>query len=280
MNKFNASVSCLCWAYNEELLIQGFLIRLNDLLSEAIEDYEIVVVDDGSRDRTNAIIREMQKTIPQIVLVENPVNKNVGYCVRRAIQSARKEYLFWQTIDWSYDISHLRSFLEFLKDFDVVAGTRRPALPKELSGFQKVFRLARVFGFDHIRHRSDNLRKAMVSLINYGLIRLLFGVPISDYQNVVFYRTSLIQSFQYEALSSFANPEGLFRAYWAGARIKEVPIPFIPRTAGVAKGTKFKAILKSVKDIFRLWFRWCVLGKKPFVKKGEIVRWYESEQFV
>ena len=53
--------------------------------------------------------------------------------------------------------------------------------------------------------------------------------------------------------------------------IKEVPIDFIPRGKGKAKGTKLKAIVRSVEDIFRLWWRWVVLGKRGKIKKGNIL---------
>ena len=274
--KFERSVSCLCWAYNEELLIREFLVRLNELLQSAVEDYEIVVVDDASLDRTKTIILEMQKTIPQIVLVENDTNMNVGYCTRRAIQSARKEFLFWQTIDWSYDISQLRHFLELLKKFDVVAGVRRGPVLKTDVLHKRLHSFFKIFGLRHITNRSDTVPKAIVSLINYFLIRLLFRIPISDYQNVVFYPTQWVKSIIPEACSSFSNPELLIKTYWNGMSMKEVPISFIPRSVGDAKGTKISAITASVKDIFRLWFRWVVLGRRPFIKNGIVDRCYQA----
>src|SRR5437868_3254876 len=96
--KFARSVSCLAWAYNERLLIRDYLVRINDLLKDSVADYEIIVIDDASTDGTAEIIRELQKEIPAIVLIQNEKNKNVGYCLRLAIRSAKKEFLFWQTV--------------------------------------------------------------------------------------------------------------------------------------------------------------------------------------
>lgn len=270
--KFNRSVSCLCWAYNEELLVCEFLTRLNNLLQSTVEDYEIVIVDDKSTDRTKSIILEMQKTIPQIVLVANERNMNVGYCTRHAIQNAKKDFLFWQTIDWSYDISQLRFFFELLNAFDVVAGVRRQPVLKTNALHKRLLSFFNVFGIRHITKRSDTIPKALVSLINYFLIRLLFQVPISDYQNVVFYPTKWVRAVIAEARSSFANPELLIKAYWSGMKIKEVPISFIPRAKGEAKGTRLAAIMSSIKDIFRLWFKWVVLGDHVYTKRGSVVR--------
>jgi glycosyltransferase involved in cell wall biosynthesis len=270
--RFDRSVSLLCWAYNEELIIEGFLRRADALMRNSVEEYEIVVIDDCSTDRTNDIVRHLQQTeIPRIRLFRNEANRNVGYSCRKAIQEAKKEFLFWQTVDWSYDISRLREFLELLKKIDVVAGVRRAPVPQKTVSGKLVSALILLFG-KHLTKRSDTIGKAVVSVINYSLIRILFGMPMSDYQNVVFYRTSFIQSVKIRTDSSFVNPELLLNAYWSGRSIAEVPISFIPRTAGEAKGTRLKAIRKSVKDVFCFWVKYHLLADKSGRKYGEIAR--------
>lgn len=275
--KFERSVSCLCWAYNEKLLIEPFLIRLNQLLSAVIEDYEIVVVDDASTDGTREIIKGLRKKIPQIVLLENEKNRNVGICFRRAVQAATKEYLFWQTIDWSYDIRSIRPYLELLKDYDVVAGSRLAPLPSSLPWHEKAKRYAALFTAGYLQKRSDTAVKALISIVNYLLIRMLFHIPLTDYQNISIYPVPLIQSFKYESKSSFANPEGLIRAYWQGMRIAEVPIGFIPRSLGKAKGTKPRAVLTSVQNVLSLWWRWMVLKRFDFKARGCVFRLTQEE---
>ena len=83
---FDRSVSWLCWAYNEEGLIEGFLRRADKTLRRTVRDYEIVVVDDGSTDRTNAIVAALARELPRIRLVRNEANLNVGLSSRRAIR--------------------------------------------------------------------------------------------------------------------------------------------------------------------------------------------------
>jgi len=270
--KFDRSVSLVCWAYNEQELIEGFLWSAVTLLRESVEDFEIVVVDDGSTDRTNEIIRALIPAIPQIRLIHNSVNMNVGPSFLKAVKSASKQYVFWQTVDWSYDISYLRIFLELLKSFDVVAGVRRAPVETANRGAKAFLILLKLFGVKHITKRSDTIPKAIISVINYALIRCLFNFRISDYQNVVFYPRELIQSFTLESRSSFGNPEFLMKAHWRGASIVEVPISFLPRQAVKAKGTRVKAITASVYDIFRLWVKWIILDRRGFVRKGNIRR--------
>jgi glycosyltransferase involved in cell wall biosynthesis len=270
--KFDRSVSLLCWAYNEEETIREFLQRAFCLLDSAVEEYEIVLIDDGSTDRTYDIAREFQKKNPRLRIFRNESNLNVGMSSRRAIEKASKEFLFWQTVDWCYDISNLRVFLEYLKDRDIVQGVRRAPVQVKMRFFKPFAGLLKLFGLKHLTRRSDTIPKAVISVINYMLIRILFRVPLSDFQNVSFYRTEWIQSLKYEAKSSFANPEALIKSHWKGISIIEVPINFLPREKGGAKGTRARAILDSVQDIFSLWFKWVVLRRRGEVNKGKIQR--------
>lgn len=270
--KFDRSVSLLCWAYNEEDSIMEYLERATQLMALAVEDYEIILIDDGSTDKTYDIAVAFQRKNPKLKIFKNERNLNVGISSQRAIQRATKEHLFWQTIDWSYDISNLRQFLEYLKTHDIVQGVRRKPVNVRLKLMKPIALILKLFGIKHLTKRSDTVAKAIVSVINYLLIRLLFRVPLSDFQNVTFYRTKWIQSIKIEAKSSFANPEGLIKSYWKGMSIKEVPINFIARNKGAAKGTNLRSIINSVGDIFILWFKWIVLGKRDFISNGKIFR--------
>ena len=275
--KFDRSVSLLCWAYNEEDSIGAYLERATRLMEEIVEDYEIVLIDDGSTDQTYEIASKFKERNPRLKIFRNEKNLNVGISSQRAIQMASKEFLFWQTIDWCYDISNLREYLEYLKGYDIVQGVRRRPVEVRIRFLKPVVALVKLFGMKHLTRRSDTVSKAVVSLINYLLIRILFRIPLSDFQNVTIYKTKWIQSVQYESKSSFANPEGLIKSYWAGMTIREVLIDFIPRQEGQAKGTRIKAIQAAMEDIFRLWFCWVVRRKRGRIQKGKIYRIGRSE---
>jgi len=247
--KFQGSLSMLAWGYNEEESVEAFLNQAVALLDEIVHDFEIVFINDGSSDRTGEIADAYAQLEPRLRVFHNKKNLNVGLSCRRAIKEARMDYLFWQTVDWSYDLCNIRVFLELLNHFDVVQGIR-PTPIRLLSYIPLVRSIYRV------KSRSDSVSKAIVSLGNYYLIRILFGVPFHDFQNVTFYPTRLIQSVDLRATSSFINPECLLKVHSRGASFIEVPIPFIPRNVGRAKGTRVLSILRSVKDIFISWFLW------------------------
>lgn len=247
--KFNRSVSMLAWGYNEEALVEDFLDRAFALLEDTINDYELVFVNDASTDRTGQILADYAQKEPRLRVITHETNLNVGFACRTAIAGAQKEFLFWETVDWSYDLTYLRIYLELLRYFDVVQGIR-PAPERLLSHIPVIRSIYRV------KSRSDTLRKAVISLSNYYLLRLLYGVDFHDFQNVTFYPTALAQSLTLMGTSSFVNPELLIKAHAQGARFLEVPIRFIPRQKGEAKGTKLRTVVRSVRDVLGNWLQW------------------------
>ena len=254
------SLSMLGWALNEEQSIAGYIDRAEQLLRACTDDFELIVIDDGSTDRTCAIANECQQTRPWLRVVRNEGNRGSGYNTKRAIALATKDYLFWQTVDWAYDIAALPRWLPLLQEYDVLQGVRsRP--PNVISLF---------------RSRSDNAYKALVSLVNYWLVRLLFRLPLSDYQNVTVYPRTLIQSVQLESESAFTNPECLLKTWWRGASFKEVPVRFLKRGKGSAKGTKPRVILKTIADIMHWWIRWELVLRKPGRRKGTVIPLHAS----
>ncbi len=272
LGKFDHSVSLVAWGYNEEALVGEFVERAYSMMSQHVEDFEIIIVDDGSTDQTGEILAQAAERYPELRVITFSRNQGIGEAANQAIAAATKDHLFWQTMDWSYDLTDLRYFLELTKHYNVVAGVRRSPLS---SGSTAAF-LKRASS--HIQKRSDNLMKAVVSVSNYLVVRVLFNFPMSDYQNITFYPTPLIQSIEMESRSSFGNPEYLMKSCWKGASILEVPISFIPRTKGEAKGTRVGSILKSVSDILKLWVRWTFVQKLPFQgQKGSIRRLVPSE---
>lgn len=247
--KFDQSVSLLAWAYNEEELIGDFLDRAVAMLEECVADWEIVLINDCSTDSTLEIASARAAREPRIRIISHKRNLNVGWACRTAISSARNDIVFWQTVDWSYDLTNLRIFLELTKHFDVVQGIR----PTPIRLFSYIPLIRSIY---RVRSRSDGLRAAVVSLANYYLLRILYGLNFHDFQNVTFYPRGLVQSLNLVGTSAFVNPEMLIKAHATGAAFLEVPIRFIPRMAGDAKGIKPAAVLRAAKDVFLNWFRW------------------------
>lgn len=250
------SLSMLGWALNEEESIGAYIDRAGAFLAALTDDYELILIDDGSRDGTWAIAQEYRRTRPWLKPYQNQRNRGSGYNTKRAVSLATKDYLFWQTVDWAYDIRYLAKALPKLKDVDALQGVRSNALTVD----------------GMIDRRSDTAYKGLVSLVNYWLIRLLFRLPISDYQNVTVYPRQLIQSVLLESESSFTNPECLLKTWWRGTRFQEVPVPFVKRQKGVGTGTKPRAVLAAIADILYWWSQWLLLNRRVDRRRGSVIR--------
>lgn len=249
------SISMAGWALNEEDSIAGYIDRAEVLLRSLTDDFELIVIDDGSRDRTWAIATEYQQTRPWLRIYRNDRNRGPGFNNRRAIELATKDIIFWQTVDWAYDIEGLADAMWEIDHFDVLQGVRPPvSLLQALGG------------------RSDNWRKAIISLVNYYLIRTLFRVPLGDYQNVTVYPRRLLQSVTIETESPFTGVECLVKIFWRGARFKEVPVPFVKRVRGTGTGTRPREIFTAIRDILRSWVRWVIFRRRLFERRGTVLR--------
>jgi hypothetical protein len=177
-------------------------------------------------------------------VLKNDRNRGPGYCYRRGISAAAKEYFMAQTVDWAYDIDAFRPVMDKLRQYDILQGVR----PGE-------------FSLSVLRRRSDSLYKGIVSLTNYTLIRVLFRLPFDDFQNVTICPTRLAQALTLESEGSFTNPEVMMKLYWGGASFLQVPVLFQKRGRGKGTGTRAGAIVKSIGEIVRSWLRWVVFGR-------------------
>jgi glycosyltransferase involved in cell wall biosynthesis len=247
------TLSMLGWALNEEDNLADYVARAEVFLRSVSDDFELILIDDGSRDRTWAMACDLQASRGWLRPIKNERNRGPGYCYRRAIGLASKDYFMAQTVDWAYDIDAFRPFFNELARYDVLQGVR----PGE-------------FSFGTLRRRSDNLLKGIVSLTNYALIRVLFQLPFGDFQNVTVCPRTLGQALELESDGSFTNPEVMIKLYWGGASFLQVPVLFQKRDRGRGTGTRAGIIVKSIGEILGSWCRWIVLGQYPNRKRGVV----------
>jgi dolichol-phosphate mannosyltransferase len=236
-NRKLPSISLISWALNEEENVINFL-RAGTTFCQAIaNDFEIIVIDDGSGDRTLGLLQSFSKENPSLKYFSNGQNRGVGFSMKRAIQESTKEYVIWQTQDWSYDLQNFNNVVH-----------ESELRPQIIHGIREL-------GFS-LSKRSDNRFKAFVSICNYLTIRTLFRAPFRDFQNVTLYPREVVEKYSLQSDSSFTSPELLLRAWNDGYEFLEIPVIFQPREFGVAKGTRLTSILKSIHEIlyFRIFF--------------------------
>jgi len=242
------SLSLWAWALNEEDLVEAFVEKSTRDLEAVTHDYEIILVDDGSTDRTWSMMERLAKEYPKLKIVRHEKNMRPGHCMRTCLPLTTKDIVFWNTVDSFFDTSNLQEWVDELDDCDMIQGIRTDLA-------------------------ANTPYRKLTHLVNYGLIRFLFRIPLREFQNVKFCRTDFLKRAGLESASTFTNPECSIKAYWAGKTIKEKSMDFLSREAGKPKGANPFGILESLRDILWFWFRWVVLRKLPKpIMRGQIIK--------
>ena len=118
-------LSVIVPAYNEEKLIKSTLIEIENFLSAQIYNYEIVVVDDGSKDKTFSIIERLRSDFKNLIIIKNDKNRGKGYSVKKGILSAKGKFRLFMDADNSTSIDQFASFIPSLEDgYDIAIGNR------------------------------------------------------------------------------------------------------------------------------------------------------------
>ena len=119
-------ISIVIPAYNEETLILNTLESLREYMATRSENYEFIVVDDGSNDRTAATIQAWQKKMKaDLQLLINQKNMGKGFSIRRAVQASRGQYVIFIDADLPYELYAIDNFLSALKNgYDLAVGSR------------------------------------------------------------------------------------------------------------------------------------------------------------
>jgi len=221
------SISAVLPAYNEEKIIAATATAMASTLAELTDDYEVVVVNDGSRDATRQIVEALSAENPRIRCVSHPVNRGYGAALATGFRAATKELVFMTDGDKQFDPREVAKFLPYVEEADLVIGYRQPRM-------DPFMRRLNAWGW--------NL-----------LVRLLFGYVARDVDCAFkLFRRSVWESIQVEATGATFSAEFLIKARRKGYRIRELRATHYPRTAGKATGAKPSVILRAFRELIRL----------------------------
>jgi glycosyltransferase involved in cell wall biosynthesis len=218
-------------AHDEEANIEGLVGEALESLPAIAETFEIIAVDDGSRDRTRALADELTARHPGIVrAVHHPTNLGYGAALRSGFATARYELVAFTDGDRQFrveDIGRLTDRLAQDDRPDVVVGFRiRRADPIVRTVYARAYRLAN---------------------------RIFFGLTVTDVDCACkLFRREVLDGVRVESEGAFFSAELLIKLRAAGRSVVEVGVPHYPRTAGSATGAKPQVILRAVRDFWRL----------------------------
>jgi dolichyl-phosphate beta-glucosyltransferase len=224
-------------AYNEQRVIGDTIARVGSYL-EGTPDPELIVVDDGSRDRTCEIVRDMAQRFPFLRLVQNDRNRGKGYSIRHGILESRGEYVLFTDADLVYPIEGVVPFMKALDDgADVAIGSRRH--PGSLFALNP-----RHFSYIYQRHLVGQTYINIVNrLLSLGVADTQAGFKCmrGDAARDIYARTTLYD-FAFDA-------EALFIARQLGYRIAELPVYFLY----LGEQSSVQLVKDSVRMLADLW---------------------------
>lgn len=243
MSPTGPELSIVIPAYNEESRLPATLERVAAYLKNCRREAEVLVVDDGSKDRTAAVAESFQSKISALRVVSNGVNRGKGYSVRHGVQEARGRIVLFTDADLSAPIEEADKLIEALEKYDLAIGSR--AVDRSL-----------------ITVHETPFRE-LAGIIFNKLVRIILWLPFVDTQCgfKAFRRERCAIVFEQQTIERFGfDPELLYLARHHGLRAVEIPVRW-----GHSPATKVSILRDSLQmflDIFKI--RWNSLrGRYP-----------------
>lgn len=215
-------------AYNEEAVIAGTVRRCEDVLSVLAPDYEIVIVDDGSRDRTGAIADELARANPRVRVVHNQPNRGYGGALIAGFAAVSKSLTFFMDSDGQFDIRDIAQLL-----------------PYREQGYRAVL--------GYREHRRDGFLRLVNAKGWNVLVSLLLGLRLRDIDCAFkLYDTALVRTFDIKSEGAMINTEMLTKLKKLGIPFVQVPVGHYPRVHGQATGANLRVIAHAFRELLRL----------------------------
>jgi glycosyltransferase involved in cell wall biosynthesis len=225
-----SGVSVFLPCHNEEGNIERVAAALEAELPWIAERHEIVVVDDGSRDRTGEIADRLAAANPLLKVVHHPVNRGYGAAVISGIRACTQPWAVLCDGDGQFEASDIARLAAKVPEYDVVVGRR-------------------------VR-RADPLMRRINGKAWTVLMRLLLGIRISDIDcGLKLFRRDLLEGIDLRAKGAMISAELMAQLAGRGARLCEVDVRHLPRVAGEQSGASLKVIMRAFRELFLLYGR-------------------------
>lgn len=216
-------------AFNEEPNIDRVVRDCAAYLDPTGLDYELVVVNDGSRDKTGEILDHLKSEFPRLRPQHHPQNRGYGAALRTGFDASTKRFVFYMDGDGQFDIKELDLLLPLATDEDHI-----------VTGFR-------------IKRNDPFIRRLNARLFGGWLVRIMLNVYVKDL-NCAFklIPQKVLKAIKLESTGALINAELYGRAVRKGFKIKEVGVHHYPRTAGTQTGAHLSVIFRAFYDLFRL----------------------------
>jgi glycosyltransferase involved in cell wall biosynthesis len=225
--KYDLSLTVFFPCYNEEGNVERVARRAAEVLRGIVREWEVILVNDGSRDRTGEIADRLVGEVPGVRAVHHQKNSGYGAALRTGFGSATKDYVFFSDGDGQFDIAEIEKLLELRNEADIICGYRA--------------------------HRQDNFIRRLNAACWGKLVRWMLSFRCRDVDCAFkLFRREMFDRMELKSTGALINAEILGRAARMGYTIRSIPVTHLPRIAGKQTGAKLRVIFRAFRELRRL----------------------------
>lgn len=224
------SISLILPAHNEAENIEPVVRRALEVLPRYFESFEVIVVNDGSRDDTGEIVDRLAREDSRVRAIHHKKNRGYGGALTSGFEASTGDHVMFMDADRQFDIADIERLYPFIPGHEIVAG----------------FRMM----------RQDELHRRVFAEIFNLVVRVLFGVHLRDIDCAFkVFDGDLIRSLQLSSPGALINTEIQAKARRQGAKLQQVGVRHFPRIAGEATGGNPRVIIRAMKETIVLWWK-------------------------
>lgn len=221
------SLSVFFPCYNEKDSVEMMTKKALSTAGTLCDDFEVILVDDGSTDGTAELIDKLANEYPSVRGIHHMQNQGYGAALGSGFRAATKDFVFYTDGDGQFDLGELPTLLPLIRDHDIVSGYRI--------------------------NRQDGLIRKLNAFCWNRLVCFLFGLKIKDIDCAFkLYKRELFDHIEMHSTGALIDTEILARATRKGYTIAQIGVGHYPRTAGESSGADFKVILRAFRELFKL----------------------------
>jgi len=224
------SISVFFPCYNEQENVSQTIEKALEVLEKLNADFEIIIVDDGSADKTGQIADEIAGQDGRVKVVHHKHNLGYGAALQSGFMAAAKKLVFYTDGDGQFDINEMPPLLTLMEQYDIVS----------------CYRL----------NRQDSIIRKINGWCWTKLVCLMFGLKILDIDCAFkLYKREIFDKIEMSSTGALIDAEILARAVRKGYRITQKGVHHYPRTSGQQTGASIRVILRAFKELFKLQSR-------------------------
>jgi glycosyltransferase involved in cell wall biosynthesis len=219
-------------AYNDGGTIASMVVAALVTVRDLTDDYEVLVVNDGSADYTGEVLDELVRVYaPHVRIVHHPQNRGYGGALRSGFAAATKEWLFYTDGDAQYDPHELRLLVAAMRDdVDMVNGYKI--------------------------ERNDPLHRIIIGRLYQFGVKKMFGLRLRDVDcDFRLMRRAILETVRLEANTGVICVELMSKVQYAGFRLAEVPVHHFHRAYGKSQFFNWRRVLRTLAALAQLWWR-------------------------